>query len=417
MKTAICFAGGGSRGAYEFGVWRALRECSLDFDIALGTSIGSVNSALYVQGDFAAAEEFWDGLSMDKVMVSGINIDRSLEKLIDQKNLVRPFFKSYRNHKGADISPFIETLNKFIDEEKFFASEVDFACVTVKLSGLEPLEILKQNIERGSLCSWLQASCACFPIFPMCEIDGHSYIDGGYYDNLPIATAFRMGADRVFAIDLDHEACHPDYQNHPYVAYIKPSCEIGSIMCFDNAEMKRLQTVGYNDAMKAYGRYLGKKFTFDFDFTRPQIIRTAQLFIKSLSLAEAGGDLSYSQQATSVVRSRVLLDAPLTSRLTQLCRDGEINEKTMLAAAFEAAFDCFELELDRVYGFDEACEILHTKLKGLSSELEKAKAHSAWALILSDRIPKLQTLKSNEKLIGELTAAALLDAAERARGA
>ena len=46
------------------------------------------------------------------------------------------------------------------------------------------------------------ASCACFPAVATKEIDGQHYIDGGYYDNLPINLAISMGADEVIAVDL-----------------------------------------------------------------------------------------------------------------------------------------------------------------------------------------------------------------------
>ena len=57
MKKAIVFAGGGSKGAYQVGAWKALNELGETFQIATGTSIGSINAGLYVQHDFDAAYE------------------------------------------------------------------------------------------------------------------------------------------------------------------------------------------------------------------------------------------------------------------------------------------------------------------------------------------------------------------------
>ena len=59
MKRAIVFAGGGSKGSYEFGAWSALRDLGQSFDIATGTSIGSINAGFYVQDDYEAAKEMW----------------------------------------------------------------------------------------------------------------------------------------------------------------------------------------------------------------------------------------------------------------------------------------------------------------------------------------------------------------------
>lgn len=58
MKQAIALAGGGTKGAYQVGAWKAMREL-IPFDIVTGTSIGSVTAALMVQGDFDRAWELW----------------------------------------------------------------------------------------------------------------------------------------------------------------------------------------------------------------------------------------------------------------------------------------------------------------------------------------------------------------------
>ena len=49
MKQAIALAGGGTKGAYQVGAWKAMRELGIPFDIVTGTSIGSVTAALMVQ--------------------------------------------------------------------------------------------------------------------------------------------------------------------------------------------------------------------------------------------------------------------------------------------------------------------------------------------------------------------------------
>ena len=43
-KTAIVLAGGGSRGAYQLGVWKALREMGVDYQLVTGTSVAQRNT-------------------------------------------------------------------------------------------------------------------------------------------------------------------------------------------------------------------------------------------------------------------------------------------------------------------------------------------------------------------------------------
>ena len=55
MKTALVLAGGGSRGAYQIGVWQALREMDIPIHIVTGTSVGALNGALIAQNSFDTA--------------------------------------------------------------------------------------------------------------------------------------------------------------------------------------------------------------------------------------------------------------------------------------------------------------------------------------------------------------------------
>ena len=45
-KTGLVFSGGGGKGAYQIGVWKALREYGIEADCVAGTSVGALNGAL-----------------------------------------------------------------------------------------------------------------------------------------------------------------------------------------------------------------------------------------------------------------------------------------------------------------------------------------------------------------------------------
>ena len=46
----LALEGGGSRGAYHIGAYKACRQLGLEFDAICGSSIGAVNAALLCQG-------------------------------------------------------------------------------------------------------------------------------------------------------------------------------------------------------------------------------------------------------------------------------------------------------------------------------------------------------------------------------
>lgn len=264
MKKALTLAGGGAKGSYEIGVHKALKELGYKFDIITGTSIGAVNGAMLVQHDEELATELWSSLTMDKVFVNnGLTVNNNIDYYIDNLDAVIPLIKNYLMTKGADITPFKSMLDKYINEKKFFSSEIDFALMTVSFPSLTPVEIKKSDIKPGYLKKWVLASASCFPAFPVCEIDGEKYIDGMYYDNVPIDTAFRLGADEVIAVTLKQKATVEKYENHPLVTYIQPSRPLGMAIAFENETIGQNITLGYFDAMKTLGSLFGNAYTFE----------------------------------------------------------------------------------------------------------------------------------------------------------
>ena len=61
----LALEGGGAKGAYEIGAYRALTELGYHFDVICGVSIGAINAALLAQGDCEKAAEFWETTAND----------------------------------------------------------------------------------------------------------------------------------------------------------------------------------------------------------------------------------------------------------------------------------------------------------------------------------------------------------------
>lgn len=262
MQRAIALGGGGTKGSYEMGVWEAIKELGMDYQIVTGTSIGAVNGAMMATRDYERASEIWDTIEMDTVMADGMNLCDTIEGMYNQREQLGPFLKKYVKNKGADVSPFLSFIDRMIDEEKLRASDIDYGLVTVRFSTLTDLELTKEEIPQGALKDYIMASSSIFPMFPMHRIDGELYLDGCYYDNLPIDLALKMGADDVIAVDLHIVPQHPGYLNKPYVTYITPSRPLGTMLNFDRAVLDANRKMGYLDAMKAFGKMAGTSYAF-----------------------------------------------------------------------------------------------------------------------------------------------------------
>ena len=59
-RYGIVLEGGGARGAYQIGAWKALKEAGIQIQGAAGTSVGALNGALICMDDFETAEKIWE---------------------------------------------------------------------------------------------------------------------------------------------------------------------------------------------------------------------------------------------------------------------------------------------------------------------------------------------------------------------
>ena len=78
----IALEGGGAKGAYQVGAYIALKKKHIKPSIIAGTSIGSVNAALMVQGDIKKLVNLWLTATTD---IFGINSELA-EKIKSKKD-------------------------------------------------------------------------------------------------------------------------------------------------------------------------------------------------------------------------------------------------------------------------------------------------------------------------------------------
>ena len=58
-QKALVLAGGGARGSYQVGVWRALMELDWHPQIITGTSVGGLNGAMFELDLYETARDMW----------------------------------------------------------------------------------------------------------------------------------------------------------------------------------------------------------------------------------------------------------------------------------------------------------------------------------------------------------------------
>ena len=325
MSKALVLCGGGSLGSYEVGVWKYLEEKNIHFDIVTGTSIGALIGAMYVSGDYEKCFDLWNNLSMEDVMNNGINIGKKgLENFSTSKALA--FVGSYLKNGGADNSPFVKLLNEYCSPKKIKESKIKLGIVTTKYPSMKQINKTTDDLKEEEIISYLQASSACWPIFPISKIGRQKYVDGGFSDNLPIDLAIQMGATQIVAVKLKSYPAvpqHVELTQLPFVKTISSVVDLGWIMDFKHETLMNNFQVGYLDAKKAFGDVLGSYFAFSSlegyqdiadDFVRECVVDDPLLWKKiDKSLVKAGYNCKTSQDvfiATLEIVGKILRISP-----------------------------------------------------------------------------------------------------------
>ena len=254
-QKALVLAGGGARGSYQVGVWRALMELDWHPQIITGTSVGSLNGAMFVLDLYETARDMWLTIrSKDVMELPEENADLSA---------LHDFLRRVVRAGGMDVSPLEEIVERVLDEEALRAAPTRFGLVTVESRGLKARELPLEEIPAGRVKDYLLASAACFPALRAREIDGVKFLDGGYSDNMPTGLAKKMGAEELVCVDLEGVGItRPNLTGLP-TTMIRSYWELGDILHFDPDTARRNIELGYYDTLRAFGRIRGCAYAVD----------------------------------------------------------------------------------------------------------------------------------------------------------
>ncbi len=259
-KLALVLSGGGSKGAYEIGVYKALKKLGKDIRIVTGTSIGAINGVFVAQRDLKGALKFWN-----RVNFKTIYDENEFPPLEEEKisKVYLQYAKGFINEGGLDIYKMKEMFKDFFKPYSFFNSNIDYGLVTYNLTKRKPVLITKKDLTEKNIKDYVLASASCYPAFKPYLINNEMHVDGGYYDNLPINLAIDLGATEVIAVDLRAIGFKKNIKDKSVdITYITPNNKIGSFLVFDKAQAKKAIKLGYNDTMKTFKKLEGHKFTF-----------------------------------------------------------------------------------------------------------------------------------------------------------
>lgn len=254
-EYGIVFDGGGARGAYQIGAWKALKEAGVRINAVAGTSVGALNGALVCMDDVEKAEDIWRRMTFSKVM----DVDDAwMERLFRKELTIKEFLSESRKkikEGGIDITPLRNLIHEMVDEEKIRRCGMTFCLLTFSVSDFKEMDLSLEDIPKGLLEDFLLASAYLIG-FKNERLHGKKYIDGGVVNNVPLNSLVKRGYENIIEVRIYGPGRKP-YVRMPDtgVKYeIAPTVKLGNIIEFSEKRSRQNLTIGYYDAQRVlYG--------------------------------------------------------------------------------------------------------------------------------------------------------------------
>lgn len=177
-RLAIVLGGGSARGFAHIGVIKALEAGGIRPDMIVGCSAGSLIGAFWAAG--------FTGFQMEELAmrVKDSEIVDLVNGPTQQRGMVT----------GRSLHAFV---NQALQNRPVESLKTPFAAVATHYPSGELAVFTK-----GDTGFAVRASCSIPGVFIPASADGMEYLDGGLVSPLPVATARKLGAEMVVAVDV-----------------------------------------------------------------------------------------------------------------------------------------------------------------------------------------------------------------------
>lgn len=189
-KTAFVLAGGGSFGAVQVGMLRALLAHGLKADMVVGSSVGAINGA-YFAGDPTSE-------GVEKLVQLWRGIQRRDVFPVSWRTLLMFAWR-------RDFLVSQDGLRQLIDAHLPYRN-LDEAKLPLHVVATDLLSGGAIVLSKGPAAQAIIASAAIPAAFPPIQIDGYYLCDGAVTSNTPVRVAVAHGATRLIVMPTGY-AC------------------------------------------------------------------------------------------------------------------------------------------------------------------------------------------------------------------
>lgn len=331
-EYGLVLDGGGARGAYQIGAWKALHEAGVRIRGIAGTSVGALNGALICMGDVDEAEHIWKEMTFSKVMdVDDDWMERLFQKEVPMRELLKELMLRLRDG-GIDVTPLKDLIHNVLDEDRIRSAGIDFSLLTFSLSDMKELDLTLDEIPEGLLADFLLAS-ACLLGFKNEPLHGKTYLDGGVINNVPLNSLVKRGYRDIITVRIYGPGREPRVRldEGTQVYEIAPRVHLGSIIEFQGKRSRQNLKIGYYDAKRMVYGLKGLIYYIDSD-------RDEEEYTTMLS--------NISEKTRKEIRAKLRLPHTATN-------------ETLYLAMLEASAKYFRIPKYQVYTENGLSELVH----------------------------------------------------------
>ena len=264
-KLGLTLSGGGGKGAYQIGVWQALRDLGLDSQLSAisGSSVGGLNGAMFAQGKLDQAKSMWLNIeSRNMLSLQDVPGLTSRLALLTASGIISPVLSHFLSTKGFFKQDGLGSMiAEGLDAGRLASSALP---LTVALHNCAANRVDYLSVRDTHTAAQMLLGTAALPlIFDEVAIGDSTYTDGGFYwglpnkqvDNTPIRPLIEAGCDTILVVYLSPDDLSIDPRHYPGVRIVPiiPANSLGGVTAtldFSNEGAARRMEQGYADALQ-----------------------------------------------------------------------------------------------------------------------------------------------------------------------
>lgn len=255
-KIGLVFSGGGGKGAFEIGTWKALKRLGIDKKIQVisGNSIGSLNAVMFMAGELEMSLKMWRNLTQKEALPLS-----ATQLLILYKKYKKGIVNILEEDTIVDSSGYEEIIGSYVNFDKVRNSKIKGYISAYNMNDDIVDYFIVNDKSDEEIERLIKASSALPGLFDPIKIGDKFYRDGCIKDNVPIDPLYKEGCSEIIVVYLKEEE-RVDLSKYQGVKFyeILPRVDLGGMLDgnldFSGSGANKRILQGYLDTMTYFDK-------------------------------------------------------------------------------------------------------------------------------------------------------------------